>query len=97
MSSFMNSDNWSWLHEMDVNSCAELLQRRILFHLSACVPIKKIIRQRGNHPRLKMRCLELVEAKIAAEATVEYKRQGKVRSSKKARSIDGLGFNLNKY
>ena len=73
MSGLVGAEDWSILDTMDPNSAAELIQRRILFHVSTCVPIKTIVQQRGTHPWLNARCLELVDAKMAAEGTENYK------------------------
>ena len=62
-----------YFRQMDPNSVAELIQRRILFHVSTCVPIRTFVQQSGSHPWLNAKCLELVAAKIAAEGTEDYK------------------------
>ena len=73
MSGLVSADNWSILDQMGPNNAIKLIQRRILSHLSTCVPIQTFVQQSGNHPWLNARCLELVAAKIAAEGTEDYK------------------------
>ena len=66
-------DDWSNFDYTDPESSAEMLQRRLLYYLSICVPTKIIVHQNGSHPWLNDRCYQLVAAKNVAEGTEEYR------------------------